>query len=136
MHTGRQFACTLLMSLRSGFHGRSPFSQGIALKTPGKHKAIIYMCTTQGDFTKSHSYDHNLFLNTFCIVKRVTSSKASLAPSVRNWSIDGNTDLRTGETTNNTYRYCVASVSSRVRRESWDESKKKGMTTFFFWLPL
>ena len=23
---------------------------------------------------------------------------------------------------------CVASVSSRVRRESWDESKKKGMT--------
>ena len=23
---------------------------------------------------------------------------------------------------------CVASVSARVRRESWDESKKKGMT--------
>ena len=23
---------------------------------------------------------------------------------------------------------CVASVSLRVRRESWDESKKKGMT--------
>ena len=23
---------------------------------------------------------------------------------------------------------CVASVSSRVRRESWDESKEKGMT--------
>ena len=26
---------------------------------------------------------------------------------------------------------CVASVSARVRRESWEESKKKGMTFFF-----
>ena len=28
---------------------------------------------------------------------------------------------------------CVASVSARVRRESWEESKKKGMTFFFFY---
>lgn len=102
MHTGRQFACTLLMSLGSGFHGTSPFSQGIALKTPGKHKAIIYMCTTQGIFTKSRSYDHDLFLNTFSEACN-NSSKASLAPRVRNSSIDGNTDLRAGETTNNRY---------------------------------
>ena len=27
---------------------------------------------------------------------------------------------------------CVASVSARVRRESWEESKKKGMTFFFY----
>ena len=26
------------------------------------------------------------------------------------------------------YLACVASVSARVRRERWDESKKKGMT--------
>ena len=26
---------------------------------------------------------------------------------------------------------CVASVSARVSRENWDESKKKGMTGFF-----
>ena len=29
---------------------------------------------------------------------------------------------------NKTNLACVASVSARVRRESWDESKKKGMT--------
>ena len=49
-------------------------------------------------------------------VKRVrnNSSKASLASRVRNSSIDGNTDLRAGETTNNRY---FAAFPRRVKQK-------------------
>ena len=101
------------MPLRSGFHCRSPFSQGIALKTPGKHKAIIYKYNSGNLYEIPYSYDHNIFLNTFCKACN-NSSKASLASRVRNSSIDGNTDLRAGETTNNRY---FAAFPRRVKQK-------------------